>query len=197
MRSLPIFLLFIFLHTGSAQSDTGSLPTVLGKLTLGAKLPADLFASSMYQCEFSDHKKGICTYDARQPIARMLWRSISSSWDYKDPVADIYVHQGLVVVVNFSFWEMRYPDLVKTLSSKYGKPKIEDILDDDPYGTNLRRWIWRDSNCTLILVAVPESHEQLQNKDRLGVPHVVISYNKLYKQFSEALENYYREQYQP
>jgi hypothetical protein len=188
MRIEVVFLVFLLMHGDIARSETSELPQHLGKLTLGSPLPSALSSKMEHQ-----HDHGIGLYDAREPIARMLWRKISPSLDYENTGATVYTYHNAVVIVEFSFWGKRYPDLVKALSSKYGKPKIEDILDDGPAAVNLRKWIWRDSNCTLYVIAVPEPPEQLKSEDRSGVPHVVIQHNKLYKPFRKALKwNYER-----
>lgn len=189
MRLGVVILTLLLMHGTVAWSATTELPQHFGKLTLGAPLSSSL-RSEMEPQNANSH--GI--FSPREPFARVLCRAISQALDCENISALIYTHHDAVVGVDFSFYGKRYPDLVKSLSSVYGKPKIKNILDPDPTGVHLRKWIWRDENSTLYVIAVPESPAQLKTNDRSGIPHVVIRHNKLYEPYRKALDNQYREQ---
>lgn len=167
-----VLLLFVFLHVGFAQSETNPLPSKLGMLTLGAPLPQGVFDSSF---DLNQGKR-LSTYDAREPIARKMWRSLSPNLDNENTVAVVSTFKCLVVSVDFYMYKIRFPEVIAVLTSRYGRPRLKDIPESES-SPHLKHWTWKDKNETLLVAAEPES---LQWELTYQVFHVTIWSNRLY-----------------
>ena len=147
-----VFFLFALLYAGFVHAEINSLPSKLGKLTLGAPLPKGLFDSSKQL-----HQENLLSgYDAREPIARAMWRSLSPYLDNENTVADVSTYKGKVVLVGFYMYQIRFPRVITALTSMYGKPKLIDMPESE-ISPHIKEWIWKNKNTTLQVVAEPES----------------------------------------